>query len=173
MRLSRPTEFISAGRVHVWKDGSPFYVFDRPGTFTLPAGSYKVEGGAMLGPMPARAGAKDLPRPKFPLPRKVVLKYTDNPNKAQIDLRRGVVYLDNAFRGAPDFVRTFVLLHEIGHYYYADEASCDAFAAQEMYKRGYNPSQILAASRMSLSHHATERLADNMAVAKFLDDGNR
>lgn len=171
MELSAPATVVATGRVHVWRDGLPFYVFDRDGgTFTLPAGTYRIEGGALLGPMKPRKGAAP-PRPRYPLPRRVTLHYGDVPQKAQIDLRRGVVYLDNSFRDAPEFVRTFILLHEIGHYFFQDEQRCDKYAAAEMFRRGYNPSQIEAAASMTLSASAADRIAATFETVKTLENG--
>ena len=170
--VRRPSVFAApSGRVEVFRNGMPFYVFNAaPGfTFTLPPGRYQVNGGYMLGPLKAKRRRRTA-RLRFRLPRKVVLRFGVNPNKCSIDLRRGVVLCDPSFRDLPEFALVFVLFHEIGHYFSADEDACDRYAAEQMAAQGYNPSQIYSAARMTM-HHANPRGAAVAAFAHTLDHG--
>lgn len=155
VELDRVHRFKAQGPVTVHRDGEPFYVFgakERGFHFTLPPGSYRIEGGALLPGKPHTPKAAPRPRValRFPFPREVVVKWTDNGNTASIDLLRGVIYADRSLLRLPVFVRLFVLFHEIGHYWHRDEESCDRFACDQMIARGYNPSQCVVASNMTL-----------------------
>lgn len=61
-----------------------------------------------------------------------------------------IKYDRNFFERLTPEARLFVILHEHGHYLYSDELNCDLFAANEMLKMGFNPSQIVNASIVSL-----------------------
>lgn len=167
--LKHPAEFKAHGRVQVTQDGRPFYVFDNPKgfTFTLPAGTYNVSGATMVRRMKPRKGHKPTAELRFPLPKKVQIVWAPNPHKAVIGLVEGVIVLDPSLKSLPHFALVFILFHEIGHYFYQDEESCDRFAAEEMHRRGYNPSQINLATHMTLDH--VGRKACNYANAKRLD----
>ena len=150
-----PVKLHARGRVQVnTTDGRPFYVFDKPEgfTFTLPAGSYTLSGGSLVGRMKARKGHRPRATLRYKLPKKVEVVYAPNPNKATISLPDGVIIVDPSLRELPAFCLTFVLFHEIGHYFYRDEESCDQFAAEEMHRRGFNPSQIDQAAAFTLGH---------------------
>lgn len=167
--LSGPRTFAGKGCVHVdHKNGTPFYVFDNPKgfEFTLPKGTYRVSGGTMIGRMKKRSGHRPPSHLRFPLPKKITLHFAPNPAKAVIDLRSGTIVCDPALRDLPTFCLTFILFHEIGHYFYKDEHMCDLFAAQEMHRRGFNPSQIAAASTMTLGDEHRRR--HNFQTAKNL-----
>lgn len=169
VKLSGPRTFAGKGCVHVdHKNGTPFYVFDNPNgfEFTLPKGTYRISGGTMIGRMEKRKGHRAPSHLRFPLPKKISLHFAPNPVKAAIDLRSGTVVVDPALRALPSFCLTFILFHEIGHYFYKDEAMCDLFAAQEMHRRGFNPSQIAAASTLTLTDAARRRC--NFETAKQL-----
>jgi hypothetical protein len=165
-KLNAPARFRSGGRVHVLKDGVPFYTFDKPGEFTLPAGTYQVSGGSIIGRMKARTGHKTRQRPRFKIPRTVRLVFADNPNKCSISLPDGIIICDPSLRELPSFCLVFILFHEIGHYYYEGEKECDRFAAEEMHRRGYNPSQIHLATWLTMGDH--ERRSCNFETAKNL-----
>lgn len=167
VKVSRPSRFRSSGRVHVdTADGMPFYIFDDPGEFTLPVGTYTLSGGSLIGRMKRRKGATVPGTLRCPIPRRVRIVVSPNPHKAVILLPEGVIILDPSLARLPYFVRVFILFHEIGHYWHEDEAACDAFAAEEMAKRGFNPSQIMAATEMTLSDG--HRRACNFEHAKTM-----
>lgn len=159
VKLKEPGLFNGAGRVQVTKDGRPFYVFDAPGQFqfTLPAGTYKMEGGTFIRTMPPKPGHSPTSQLRFPMPKRVKLLFHPNPYKACISLRDGVIVADPSLKQLPFYCLVFVLFHEIGHYYYTDEAACDRFAADEMNKRGYTPSQINHATHATLGDEHRRR----------------
>lgn len=167
IQVKRPTLFRSNGRVQVDEtNGAPFYVFDDPGTFTLPAGSYVMSGGARIGPMKRRKGATVPEGMRWPMPKRVRIIFSPNPHKAVILLPEGLIILDPSLRSLPYFAKVFILFHEIGHYWHKDEAACDAFAAAEMERRGFNPSQIMAATELTMNDG--ERRACNFAHAQSM-----
>jgi hypothetical protein len=49
------------------------------------------------------------------------------------------------------------MFHELGHYFYSDEKKCDLFAAIQMMKRGFNPSQCGIAIDSALSAKSFDR----------------
>ena len=63
----------------------------------------------------------------------------DTPARIYTDLNTIVV--NNKFFNYPIEVRFFILLHEVGHFYYKTEWKCDQFAAHHYLKIGFNPSQ--------------------------------
>jgi hypothetical protein len=166
--LNKAGSFVATGRVHVHKDGRPFYVFDHAAgaTFTLPEGSYHVQGGYLVGPMKKRRGHKTPSRLRFPMPKTVRLEWCSNPNKCSISLKDGVILADHSLKALPAFALVYILFHEIGHYWYADEVSCDKYAADEMHRRGYNPSQIYAATQLTMDNE--HRRACNTETARKL-----
>lgn len=170
VHLDGPALFRGRGRVQVYaKDGRPFYVFDKPKDykFSLPAGSYVVSGGTLIARKLKRKGPRvNMSKLRFPLPRKVELVFTSTPPRpgpACIDLPNGVVYCQPWLKHLPAYCLTFVLLHEIAHYFHTTEEACDKFAAEEMYRRGWNPSQVELASRMTLM--GSDRHACNVETA--------
>ena len=142
--------YTSRGPVTVYRcrdkgdSGEPFYVFGKGSRgfhFTLPAGTYRIDGGALIPGVkhtPKRALAPSVAL-RFPFPPSVRVVWMDNPNTAQIDLPRGIIYADRGLLALPEFVRLFVLFHEIGHYWFKDEISCDKFATDQMISRGFQP----------------------------------
>lgn len=140
--------------------GMPFYVMEgrSPNAlFTLPSGTYTIEGDVVpLRPMDPKP-EPILPPPLVAMPANVRVEYGHNPHKCSINLERGRILMDRSMLALPSFVRTFILFHEIGHYYHNDEAECDKFAADAMIAAGFNPTQVHMASRMSLSDNADHR----------------
>lgn len=55
----------------------------------------------------------------------------------------GIIETGTKYDTYPFPVRLFILLHEIGHFYYKDEANADAFAAKTFVDLGYNESTAL------------------------------
>lgn len=163
-RIDVPGVFRRRGHV-LLKDaaGDPFYLMGGAGTFTLPAGAYRVAEGAVehLGPMKVRSFVPG--KARFPLPARMSVDVGPNPNKASIHLRSGHVLIDPSVAALPDFVRTFVLAHEIGHYFHETEEGADGFAAHWMFCEGFNPSQIDAAARLSLRNCERTNLVNTQA----------
>lgn len=59
--------------------------------------------------------------------------------------KSGIIEIGTRFFLFPYPIRVFILLHEIGHFYYKDEINCDLFAANEFIKMGYNNSTAMYA----------------------------
>lgn len=166
--LSRPGVFLGFGPVRVTEGGDLFYCFDRPGgfKFTLPVGRYVVEGARYVGPFKAPR-ALTFGRTSKRIPRRIRVVFAPNPNKCSIHLRRGLIVCDPSLRELPRVCLTFILFHEIGHFYWnnartpdeaeAHERACDAFAAAEMLRAGWNPSQVAFAIDETLSPHSQGR----------------
>lgn len=169
MTISTPQVYRSTGPVVVrTMDGVPFYARDGATVFTLPAGSYHLEGKVVnIGAMRPRAFR--VPRPRRPLPDHVAMFVGDNPHKASINTRAGVVFMDRSLLEAPEFCRAFVLGHEIGHYFHNSERGADAVAARWMWSQGYNPSQIHAAAAFTLSETNQGRIACTAKIAQRYD----
>ena len=53
---------------------------------------------------------------------------------------KGLIEVGEKFYKYPYAVRVFILLHELGHFYYKDESLCDLFAAKNFINWGYNNS---------------------------------
>ena len=104
---------------------------------------------------------------RFQLPKTVRIIWATNPRKAVISLPDGVIVCDPSLKTLPEFCLMFVLFHEIGHYFYEDEKECDRFAAEEMHRRGFNPSQILIATELTLGD--PDRRSCNLDNAKRLN----
>lgn len=147
-------------------DGLPFYACAADVVFTMPAGEYEMHGNwHYLGAM--------APRPAPPLPDgmpPISLRWGRYPDKANVHTGTGLVRIDTRFRKAPEFVRTFVLMHELGHFLHRDEQGADAWAAAAMWHSGYNGSQIDAAARLSLTG-CEGRKRENAHNVKKLENG--
>jgi hypothetical protein len=63
----------------------------------------------------------------------------ETPARIYTDLNTIVV--NHKFFNYPIEIRFFILLHEVGHFYYSTEWKCDQFAAHHFLKIGFNPSQ--------------------------------
>lgn len=62
-----------------------------------------------------------------------------SPARIFTDLNTIVVNKD--FFNYPIEVRYFILLHEVGHFFYSTEWKCDQYAAYHFTKIGFNPTQ--------------------------------
>jgi hypothetical protein len=148
--------FSEAVRVYN-SDGSPFYEklninFPNPFKFNLPKGNYICFDSIQKTKEPINFFCEKLPRPeKFILKRKPKIIYGTNPNKASIDVNKHLIVIDENFKDSPKPNQVFLLLHELGHYYYTTESYCDRFARHKMLKLGFNPSQISLAVVTSLN----------------------
>jgi hypothetical protein len=126
--------------------------------FNLPEGEYTTNNNLQKVTEPRKFKIKILPSPNRPkkLPKEFKIFFTENPNKCSVDNVNHIIYFDNSFKDAPQFVMDYIKLHELGHYFYSgqgqlSEKNCDQFAYNEMIKLGYNPSQVVAAINYSLS----------------------
>lgn len=55
-------------------------------------------------------------------------------------VKRGVIETGVSFENLMDAFKYFILLHEVGHFYYSDETACDLFALHHFLASGYNES---------------------------------
>ena len=62
--------------------------------------------------------------------------------------------------------QTFVMFHELGHYYYKTESHCDLFASYHMLKQGFNPSQLYFSVNGCLSDNSIDRKNHVLNFAK-------
>lgn len=141
-----------------------FYFKKRKGPntrFNLPVGEYFLFYGNLKPlPAPVRYKIPNLPRPyayskKPPLKFKII--YCENKNKCSVDISKDTIYFDHSFKNYPRFIIQYIIRHEKGHYFYRgrgqqSELDCDKFAAVSMLESGFNPSQISAAVRFTLSN---------------------
>lgn len=162
MVLKQKTGFYCPSDVNILTlDGLPFYQKKNLGEgiyFNLPKGEYIV-----------CCGIKKMPFVNYILPQlppkekdnkkvgKFKINITENPNKASIFINSGNIYLDRGISKMPKPVWVFILLHELGHYFYYTEHYCDLFASRIMLKNGYNPSQIAHAIDYGLSSKSNHR----------------
>lgn len=176
IKLTRVTGFKGEGSIIRILDekGLPFYQF-KPSTgnarFNLPRGIWQVAEGKitpLAAPVKYESKPLKLPPPRVAIPKKIKLTFAPNPHKCTINLNKGTIVMDSGFLEAPKFIRVYILFHEIGHYYFKGEEGADRYAAEQMLKRGYNPSQIQQASSVTLSNseHALLRKGKVLNYAK-------
>lgn len=173
MRLSLqcPHVLRRSGAVEVYDaDGSPFYFMAMgSGRFTLPAGDYSVSSPApvhVLGTMPVRPF--DPGAPIHPL-KPIRVRVKPNGAKASIQMATGEVTVDPWVMEQARFVRDFIILHEVGHYYHDSETGADSYAAGRMFQEGYNPSQVDAAARFALSGRSGGRVCNVELISRAFD----
>lgn len=153
--INTKTGFFSTDKVNIWKNGKPFYQYEKNGKikFNLPAGNYFSYGEIHQLNRPVEYSFKRTRKREkhhFEAPEKVIVVFRHNPNKASIFLNEGIIILDLNFKEMPEEVLTYILYHEIGHYFYQTEHFCDEYAQERMLNEGWNKSQILKASALSL-----------------------
>jgi hypothetical protein len=95
---------------------------------------------------------------KIPTPQRRIKPPTDfkiifgnNPNKCTIFWDKKLIVFDNDFKEKPLYMLYFILYHEYGHSLFKSEHYADLVASNLMKKKGFNISQIQAASLESLS----------------------
>lgn len=147
--------FCPDSRLRIYdKDGIPFYFHDKDQgrKFNLPKGEYITANFINKLKEPVKYKLNPLkPERNIKRPDKITIHFGENPNKASIILQKGIILIDNQFLEYPRFVIEYVLQHEIGHYKFASETGADSYARIQMLKKGYNPTQIMQASRMTLT----------------------
>ncbi len=142
--------------------------FYRPGmvvdSFNLPTGKYIIDSGAFT-PMinPVKFKLESLPMAETAFAQPPVdfkIFFDDNRNKCSIFWKEKMIVFDRSFADKPLPELYFIYLHEFGHAKYGykrlytmkqAEAFCDMYASNEMLRMGFNPSQIMAAPRNTLS----------------------
>ena len=171
--------------------GKPFYFFDcknkilEPHTFNLPAGLYYSTAPVEKLAAPVKYKLPDLARPNRYIKKqpRIQIKYGNNPHTCSIDVAKGVIFADNKLKELPRYMQKFIFLHEIAHHYYGGydfktqlkdytqaEINCDTFAAFQMLRSGYNPSQAHLTVKNMLSDwksRAAKSLKINKAAKKI------
>ena len=137
--------------------GVIFYASNNSHLFNLPKGFVGTVKGEIK-PLrePINYYIPDLPpfEKKTPL-KSLKITFGDNPNKCSVRFRDGVIFFDNQFKHK-ELARNYIIGHEIGHFFYIgngdeSEKNCDIFSAKMMLENGYNPSQIIVTSEISLT----------------------
>ena len=136
-------------------DGEIFYFSNnrKVTKFNLPKGVYKTDNNIKLNIKPFSFKVKKLPPFERCLkrPKKIKLFFQPNPNKCTVRLNEGIIIMDTAIKELPKPCIMFVLGHELGHYYYKSENKCDNYSFNLLLKQGYNPSQLIWASELTLN----------------------
>lgn len=84
---------------------------------------------------------------------KLTFKKTSlNGSPARINIRTGVILLNEKFDRMPKYIKRFIIQHEIGHLYYNSEQNCDLYASYVLLKKGYNLSLNTNSLKGSLSN---------------------
>lgn len=142
----------------------PFYFFKNPNCekikFNLIAGSYYSENDLSLLKKPLKYKCPNLPKfeKNCKIHSNIEFRVEHNPNKASIDVSKGLIIIDKKFfTEAETPFANFLLFHELGHYYYKTEYKCDLFSAFNMLARGFNPTQCFYANSICLSDRQAER----------------
>lgn len=143
------------------KKNKPFYFKSNNKNiikFNLPKGKYYTDNYLIQLPQPIKYEGVRLPKfeRKITLPAKFKIIITPNPRRCSIYIPQGIVKIDTNLLKMPYPFIYYVLLHELGHYFYKPgntekdklicEKKCDEFANFFMLKSGYNPSQAFYTS---------------------------
>jgi len=156
--IDKKTGFICKNKVSVYlihKDKQiPFYFFESDGyfKFNLPKGKYIISSEFIQKTSPVFHELKKYKVEKnkfkgiFP---KIIIK--DYEGKAGIDINKNIMLISPYLLKKPIYTLMFILLHEMGHYYFFSEHKCDNFAKNKMLEMGFNPSQIAKGINEALS----------------------
>jgi hypothetical protein len=134
-----------------------FYSHDRDQGatfFNLPKGTYRTTNKIYICSHPRKYKLPQLP-PKErnkKVPNTLQIVYGNNPHKASIYFDLNKIFIDNSIKNLSKPQKRHIILHEIAHYYYKTEQYCDLWAAREMLKAGYNPSQVFFSVYGTLSN---------------------
>lgn len=162
LEVNKPKGFFSPFDVKIYTlDGEIFYQKEAGEGglfFNLPVGDYLTANNLI------ESFFVNYELPKLPKHEKrnngvgkFKVNIKNNPNKASIFVATGKIYIDPEIMKQNKYVWVFILLHELGHYFYFTEKYCDLFAAREMLKNGYNPSQVARAIDEGLSDRSDHR----------------
>ena len=147
------------------ENGLPFYYmesFKGEPTFNLPEGVYWSEND-LIEIKPLIYITPPVPKPEKRIKNELPeynITVQDNPNKASVNITTGDIFLDPKFASKQKPLLTYILFHELSHNLYYSEIKCDIYAASEMLKRGFNPSQCFYSSYFCLSSKNTDRKED-------------
>lgn len=177
LRITRPStvSLVSKNKQAKVLDGKGrvifFRNFKKPQKFAvnLPReGSYSFTGSEVKNVLPLVPNAItfELPTPEREglfKPFKIVENNDQKQMKgtpARIFTEAGVIEVSDKFKSLPPQIRLFILLHEMGHFFYKTEWKTDTFALYYYLKMGYNSSQALYALTRIL--HPTQRNFDRI-----------
>lgn len=111
-----------------------------PGSYSMTAGKVEKIAPIEIQKFNYKLPAHDRERMKF-------FEFRKNPtltgSPARNFTKTGIIETGTKFPHYPFAVRLFILLHEIGHFYYFDETNADAWAAKTFIDMGYNESTAL------------------------------
>lgn len=148
-------------------DGRLLYYFNNAKrkrvAFNLPKGVWLTDNNIKPLKRPLTYLAPKLPRADRHHTKQVMnFEVGHNPNKCSIDTHTGNVIIDYSIIQKDIPFVVFILFHEAGHFLYKGgtvkgELLCDCYAAKQMLRRGYNPSQINFAQEFCLSEKSHER----------------
>ena len=128
--------------------------------FNLPGfGTYWVEGQIKPSPKPVSYPYAKLPplKKRYESPFDFQVIWGINPNKCTIDWEGKTILFDSQFLEKPLPEVFFILCHEYGHAYFAQETLADQMGGNYMKALGFNPSQIGNAPLAALSERQVER----------------
>ena len=179
-KVSNPSGFKTNDRfiLILNSDGTIFYSMENKTGgalhFNLPKGLY--ESSNNLIPSPFRVYNRPTIKARDPLvklPKNISIIKKPNRNKCSIDTQLNTIYIDPSLYNLPRNVWTFVLIHELGHYWWtrakhgADaEKYCDDFACAKMLELGFNPSQCYDGADLCLSNFSIDRKINQMENAQ-------
>jgi hypothetical protein len=137
--------------------GKPFYFFTLPEIqrhvkFNLPKGKYFTQN-TLSEVNPVKYDLPKLPaRERYSKVEVFPITISENPNKCSINFTKKIIIIDPELTKLPAFILYYILEHERGHFYYETEKYADLFAAYQMLKNGFNPSQIAQANNITLTY---------------------
>jgi hypothetical protein len=107
--------------------------------------TYSADGAQFIEKTPIKRDTREIFLPEPERNKKAYIKdiFFDNQKEtpARIYTDLNTIVVNHKFFNYPIETRFFILLHELGHFYYSTEWKCDQFAAHHFLKIGFNPSQ--------------------------------
>jgi len=74
-----------------------------------------------------------------------IVKNDNYDGKARMYKETGEIQTGRLFEQYNEQIKEFIILHEIGHFFYSTEWKCDLYALMQYLKKGYNQSQAYSA----------------------------
>jgi len=150
-------ERVKIYRSPKYSDAENMYDYTPKGTFNLPSGTYYTDNKLKQ----CKPVNFSLVLPKFERnekPKNLKIVGGNHPHKCIVYRGRNLIVYDKSyFSKLKPIEKLFVLAHELGHYKYETELYCDLYAANELLKIGYNPSQIARCPFYALSDRNNDR----------------